>query len=73
MFIADRVRSPGEVTVAFGLADRGPHSEGLASVASPEGNEPAIFKAVFWHSLVLASLVGLLVMFYAYVVPQVIP
>jgi lactate permease len=38
-----------------------------------EGNEAAIFKAVFRHSLVLACLVALLVMFYAYVAPQVIP
>jgi lactate permease len=46
----------------------------VSSVATrQEGNEAAIFKAVFWHSLVLASLVGLLVMFYAYVLPEVIP
>ena len=38
-----------------------------------EGNEAAIFKAVFKHSIVLACLVALLVMFYAYVTPQVIP
>jgi len=38
-----------------------------------EGNEAAIFKAVFPHSIVLACLVALLVMFYAYVTPQVIP
>lgn len=37
------------------------------------GNEAAIFKAVFWHSVVLASLVGLIVMLYAYVLPWVIP
>ena len=38
-----------------------------------EGNEAAIFKAVFGHSIVLASLVGLLVMLYAYVLPGVVP
>ncbi len=38
-----------------------------------EGNEAAIFKAVFKHSVVLACLVALLVMFYAYAVPQIIP
>ncbi len=38
-----------------------------------EGREADIWKAVFWHSLVLASLVGLTVMLYAYVVPWVIP
>jgi len=28
---------------------------------------------VIWHSIVLASLVGLIVMFYAYVAPHLIP
>jgi lactate permease len=38
-----------------------------------EGKEAEIFKAVFWHSIVLASLVGLLVLLYAYALPWVIP
>jgi lactate permease len=38
-----------------------------------EGKEAQIFKAVFVHSFVLASLVGLLVLLYAYVFPGVIP
>ena len=38
-----------------------------------EGREAEVFKSVIWHSIALASLVGLLVMFYAYVVPWVIP
>jgi len=38
-----------------------------------EGREADIWKAVFWHSLVLASLVGLVVMLYAYVMPWIIP
>ncbi len=38
-----------------------------------EGNEPAIFKAVFKHSVLLASLVGLLVMLYAYVFTGAVP
>jgi lactate permease len=38
-----------------------------------EGREADVFKAVFWHSIVLAALVGLLVMVYAYVMPWVIP
>ena len=38
-----------------------------------EGREAEVFKSVFWHSIALASLVGLLVMFYAYVIPWVIP
>ena len=44
-----------------------------SSATHQQGNEAAIFKAVFWHSIVLASLVGLIVMFYAYVVPSWIP
>jgi lactate permease len=38
-----------------------------------QGEEAAIFKAVFGHSIVLACLVGLIVMFYAYVMPWAIP
>ena len=38
-----------------------------------QGREAEVFKSVIWHSIALASLVGLLVMFYAYVVPWVIP
>ena len=46
----------------------------VSSAATQQhGNEAAIFKAVFWHSLILASLVGLIVMFYAYVIPWIIP
>ncbi len=45
----------------------------VSSAATQQhGNEAAIFKAVFWHSLVLACLVGLIVMFYAYVAPWLI-
>jgi isoquinoline 1-oxidoreductase beta subunit len=46
----------------------------VASISThQEGNEAAIFKAVFWHSLVLVSLVGGIVMLYAYVFPWLIP
>ncbi|HET6900012.1 MAG TPA: L-lactate permease [Vicinamibacteria bacterium] len=38
-----------------------------------EGREADIFKAVIVHSIVLASLVGLVVMLYAYVIPGIIP
>ena len=38
-----------------------------------EGNEAAIFRALFPHSIALVSLVGLLVMVYAYVFPGVVP
>jgi len=46
----------------------------VASTATQQvGNEAAIFKAVFWHSIVLASLVGLIVLLYAFVFPGWIP
>jgi lactate permease len=38
-----------------------------------EGREADVFKAVFWHSLALASLVGLVVLLFAYVTTWVIP
>ncbi|QQS47076.1 MAG: L-lactate permease [Acidobacteriota bacterium] len=38
-----------------------------------EGNEAAIFKAVFKHSIVLASLVGLIVILYAFVFKDLVP
>ncbi len=44
-----------------------------SSATQQQGNEAAIFKAVFVHSIVLATLVGFIVMFYAYVVPWLIP
>jgi lactate permease len=37
------------------------------------GREADIFKAVFWHSITLASLVGLVVLLYAYVTPWIVP
>jgi hypothetical protein len=48
--------------------------EGVASTACRlQGREADAFKAVFWHSLVLASLVGLLVLVFGYIMPWVIP
>jgi lactate permease len=44
-----------------------------SSATHQQGQEAAIFKAVFWHSIVLASLVGAIVMLYAYVFPSLIP
>jgi lactate permease len=44
-----------------------------SSATHQQGSEAAIFKAVFWHSIVLASLVGLIVMMYAYIAPWAIP
>jgi lactate permease len=37
------------------------------------GNEGMIFRFVLWHSIALASIVGLIVMAYAYLFPGVIP
>jgi lactate permease len=44
-----------------------------SAATQQEGNEAAIFKAVFKHSLVLACLVGGMVMLFAYLLPQFIP
>jgi len=44
-----------------------------ATATQQVGNEAPIFKAVFWHSLVLASIVGAIVMLYAFVLPWIIP
>jgi lactate permease len=44
-----------------------------ATATQQVGREAAIFKAVFRHSIVLASIVGLIVVFYAFVIPWVIP
>jgi lactate permease len=44
-----------------------------SAATQQEGNEAAIFKAVLPHSIALASLVGLLVLLYAYVWPGVVP
>jgi lactate permease len=44
-----------------------------SAATQQEGNEAAIFKAVFKHSIILACLVGVVVMLYAYVFPHLIP
>jgi lactate permease len=46
----------------------------VSSAATQQtGNEAAIFKAVFKHSVVLASLVGVIVMLYAFVFKGLVP
>jgi lactate permease len=46
----------------------------VSSTATQQvGNEAAIFKAVFKHSIILAALVGLIVTLYAFVIPWIIP
>jgi lactate permease len=37
------------------------------------GNEGSIFRFVFWHSVALAAIVGVIVLLYAYLFPQFIP
>jgi len=37
------------------------------------GNEGIIFRFVFWHSIALGAIVGIIVMLYAYVFPQFVP
>ena len=38
-----------------------------------QGKEAAVFRAVFWHSLVLAALVALVTSLYAFALPGLIP
>jgi lactate permease len=37
------------------------------------GNEGIIFRFVVWHSIALGAIVGIIVMFYAYVFPNLVP
>jgi len=46
----------------------------IATAATNQvGHEGSIFRFLFWHSVALAAIVGLIVMIYAYVLPQYIP
>jgi lactate permease len=46
----------------------------IATAATNQvGNEGMIFRFVVWHSIALGAVVGLIVMFYAYVAPQLVP
>ena len=46
----------------------------IATAATNQvGNEGSIFRFLFWHSVALAAIVGIIVMMYAYVFPQYIP
>ncbi|MGB6835287.1 MAG: L-lactate permease [Candidatus Acidiferrum sp.] len=46
----------------------------IATAATNQvGQEGSIFRFVFWHSVSLAAIVGVIVMLYAYVLPQFIP
>lgn len=44
-----------------------------AAATQQSGQEGAILRFVFWHSVVLACLMGLLVLFQAYVATSMIP
>jgi lactate permease len=44
-----------------------------AAATNQAGKEGEMFKAIFRHSILLATLVGLLVMIYAYLIPGIIP
>jgi lactate permease len=46
----------------------------IATAATNQvGREGSIFRFLFWHSVALAAIVGLIVLLYAYVFPQFIP
>lgn len=46
----------------------------IASAATNQvGNEGSLFRFLFWHSVVLAAIVGLTVMVYAYLLPHCVP
>jgi lactate permease len=46
----------------------------IATAATNQvGTEGSIFRFVFWHSVSLAAIVGVIVMLYAYVFPHLIP
>ncbi|PYO16886.1 MAG: lactate permease [Gemmatimonadetes bacterium] len=43
------------------------------SATNQVGNEGIIFRWVFWHSIALGAVVGLIVLLYAYVLPGLVP
>ena len=43
------------------------------SATDQVGNEGVIFRFVFWHSIALGAIVGVIVMLYAYVFPHLVP
>jgi lactate permease len=46
----------------------------IATAATEQvGNEGIIFRFVFWHSVALGAIVGIIVMLYAYVFPHAVP
>jgi lactate permease len=46
----------------------------IATAATEQvGNEGTIFRFVFWHSVALGTIVGIIIMLYAYVFPSAVP
>jgi len=46
----------------------------IATAATNQvGNEGSIFRFLFWHSVALAAIVGIIVTLYAYILPQCVP
>ena len=43
------------------------------SATNQVGNEGTIFRWVFWHSIALGAVVGVIVLLYAYVFPGAVP
>jgi len=43
------------------------------SATNQVGNEGTIFRWVFWHSIALGAVVGVIVLLYAYVFPGGVP
>jgi lactate permease len=43
------------------------------SATNQVGNEGTIFRHVFWHSIALGAIVGIIVLLYAYVFPGAVP
>jgi lactate permease len=43
------------------------------AATNQQGQEGRIFRFVFWHSIALAAIIGLIVMLQAYVVPWMVP
>src|SRR5438128_2492427 len=46
---------------------------GATSATNQVGNEGTIFRHVFWHSIALGAIVGVIVLLYAYVFPGAVP
>ena len=74
MLEKSRVFEPGMIVGQMQLRNFTMLKIFLAAVATGQHNqEGAILRFVFWHSLLLAILMGILVMIQAYLWPGIIP